>query len=181
MDKCKNIKEPILFDRQKYFDDRGSFEKIFDVGICRNIDVQNFNIKQINKSFNKWKGTVRGLHFQKGNYAEQKILSVIKGSLDDYIVDVRVGSATFGRVWKFRIGDDKCQSLLVPRGFAHGFQTLEDNTEILYLHDNEYDEENECGINILDPNLNIEFSLPIQIISKRDSAFLKLNEVNLNV
>ena len=167
---------PLVISRNIYEDPRGSFEKLYDTQMRCELSINNFSVEQVNRSRNKSKGTVRGLHYQKGAESEAKIISVIQGRIRDYAVDLRVGQKSFGKVWEFDLSLSDRTTLYIPKGFAHGFQTLEDDTELLYLHSNDYHADHESGINILDPTLNIHLPLAISNISKRDEAFLNLDE-----
>ena len=167
---------PLIISRNIYEDQRGSFEKLYDTQMRNELSLVKFTIEQVNRSSNKSKGTVRGLHYQKGLESEAKIISVLKGSIRDYAVDLRVGQNTLGKVWEFDLSFSDRTTLYLPRGFAHGFQTLEDDTELLYLHSNHYTANYESGINILDPALNIQLPLAISNMSKRDESFLSFDE-----
>ena len=166
--------EPFLISRPCFKDSRGSFEKIFDKEISKSLGSPDFKIKQINRSHNTKKGTLRGLHFQTGQFSENKVISVLSGQIIDYVVDIDGNSKNFGRVWSYELSAGDNQSLYIPRGYAHGFQTLQDNTDILYLHDQHYVHDNEDGINILDPKLGINLRLEISNRSERDISFNNL-------
>lgn len=156
-----------VIEPNKYEDHRGSFSRVF----CQEEMSQIFDghIAQINHSVTVKKGSIRGLHFQYPPNAEIKMVKCIKGSVFDVVVDIRQNSKTFLQ-WCSRIlSDENMGTLYIPKGFAHGFQTLEDNTELLYLHSEVYVPENEGGLHVLDPVLNIDWPLPISDFSKRDS------------
>ena len=171
-----NMDNPIITSRDIYEDPRGSFEKLYDEKMQSTLSLAEFTIRQVNRSSNIAKGTVRGLHYQKGSESEAKIISVLRGSIRDYAVDLRVGNKTFGKVWEFDLSFGGRTTLYLPRGFAHGFQTLENNTELLYLHSNHYRADYESGINILDPALKIQLPLAISNMAERDQSFLSFNE-----
>ena len=168
--------KPSIIRRNIYEDLRGSFEKLYDSQMRDELSLVDFTIKQVNRSINKSKGTVRGLHYQKGSESEAKLISILHGTIRDYAVDLRVGQNTFGQVWEFNLSFRARTTLYIPRGFAHGFQTLEDDTELLYFHSNHYRADHESGINILDPTLNIQLPLAISNMSNRDQSFLSLKE-----
>ena len=128
-------------------------------------------VNQINQSLTKQLGSVRGLHYQLTPYAEIKLVSCIKGEVFDIAVDLRKDSPTFLH-WHGGILSEKNQrSLLIPEGFAHGFQTLTDDCEMLYLHSAPYEKESESAINIADPKLAITLPLAITDISERDKSY----------
>ncbi len=160
---------PLVIKKEKYFDNRGFFTEIF------NINNLNFSVVQINLSSSK-KGVLRGLHFQKGSYAQAKYISVIKGKIFDVVVDLRQDSSMFGKWQSYELSDDNDLSLFVPRGFAHGFQAIEDNTLVLYAVDNAYNPEEEAGIRYDDPELNITWPISNPIISKKDLSWPTLKE-----
>ena len=104
-------------------------------------NTKSFNeqkICQINKTLTREKGTVRGLHFQQSPYAETKIVSCLRGKVWDVVVDLREGSSTFLSYHAVELSADNHKSYLIPEGFAHGFQTLTSNCELLYFHTAEY-------------------------------------------
>lgn len=125
-----------LIDNSVFFDNRGYFSPMKPL----------FPIVQINISKSK-KGVIRGMHWQKGEYSQKKIVRVLSGSIIDVVLDLRRGSPTYQQVFKFELGAGKAQSLYVPAGFAHGFQAMEDNTKIMYVVDKDYSPENEMTMN----------------------------------
>tara|TARA_B100001248_G_scaffold250487_1_gene224632 strand:- start:28062 stop:28580 length:519 start_codon:yes stop_codon:yes gene_type:complete len=147
----------------KFSDMRGFFTKIYS-----SKNFKKFNVKQVNISKSIKKGTFRGLHFQKGKHAEQKIIFCLQGKIIDFIVDLNKKSKTYLKVFKYEIDSKKNNGLLISNSYAHGFLTLEKNTTVVYLHDREYHKESEGCIRFNDPLLNIEFPIKISIISDRD-------------
>ena len=160
-------------ERFPLIDDRGSLERIF----CSNEfkDWGDYKISQINQTFTKKRGCLRGLHFQYAPNSEMKYVICLSGSVFDVVVDLRLGSETFGKWTAIELSADIHNGLLIPEGFAHGFQTLEDNVLMLYLHSCPYSPNSEGGLNSLDPDLDINWPLPIESRSKRDEdlPFLK--------
>lgn len=148
-------------------DDRGYFERLFCEDDFKEIGFYK-KIVNINHSYTKQKGSVRGLHFQYPPFSETKIVFCIKGSILDIAVDIRASSPTFLKHHSQVLTSEKRDMLFMPEGFAHGFQTLEDDVELLYLHTNFYDKNSEGAINILDSILNINFPLEIKDISEKD-------------
>ncbi|MFX4242245.1 dTDP-4-dehydrorhamnose 3,5-epimerase family protein [Aliarcobacter butzleri] len=161
------IIEPNIFK-----DERGSFSRIF----CENElkDIFKFNIKQINHSITREKGTFRGLHFQYEPNSEIKMVKCIKGAIIDIVVDIRENSPTFLQHFSVELTEQNQKMLYIPKGFAHGFQTLKNNTELLYFHSSIYTPSNEGSLNILDKKLNIVLPLDIINLSNKDknNAFL---------
>lgn len=132
---------------------------------------------QSNISFNIRAGTLRGMHFQRGPAAEAKLVRCIHGAIYDVIVDLRDGSPDFGRWIGIRLDAAGRDALYVPPGFAHGFQTLEPDTELLYLHSAPFDAAREGGLDALDPRLGISWPLDIVGRSARDAALPALDEL----
>jgi len=127
-------------------------------------------IAQINRTLTAHRGTVRGMHYQTPPHAEAKLVSCLRGTVFDVAVDVRRGSPTFLHWHAQRLSADNHHSLLIPPGFAHGFQTLEDNCELLYLHTAAYAAQAEAALNARDPRLDISWPAPINVQSPRDAA-----------
>lgn len=156
-------------------DKRGFFDRFF----CQNIFdplMQKKNIRQINYTLTKKKGTVRGFHFQYPPYAEIKIVTCLKGKVWDVAVDLRKGSPTFFKYHSVLLTEDNLQSFFIPEGFAHGFQSLTPDCEMIYLHTAEYNQELEFGLNAIDPLLGINWPEPIIDRSERDSALKMLTK-----
>lgn len=126
------------------------------------------HIAQINHTFTRKKGAVRGLHFQYPPHAEAKLVSCLKGEILDVAVDLRRGSPTFLHSHGEILTAANRRSLLIPEGYAHGFQTLTEDCELMYLHTAAYHPEAEGALNIADPRLNIALPLPIDDLSDRD-------------
>jgi dTDP-4-dehydrorhamnose 3,5-epimerase len=144
-------------------DNRGFFLKI-----KKNKPYQNFF------SYNKKKGTIRGIHYQKYPNYEKKIITCIKGSIYDVIVDLRKNSKTYLQYKKFILTERNSCSLEVPKGYGHGFQTLENNTIIYYQIYGKFIKKKQSGILWNDKKIKIKWPLPIKCISKRDQKFNKL-------
>lgn len=171
MDKKLNITNTAfeglyVIEPNTFKDERGAFGRVFCEEELRYIFKSN--IKQINHSITKEKGTVRGLHFQYEPYAEIKMVKCIKGSVLDVVVDIRKKSPTFLKYFSVELTEQNQKMIYIPKGFAHGFQTLKDNTELLYLHSSIYAPSEEGALNVLDPKLNIKWSLDIINLSQRD-------------
>lgn len=147
-----NLKDCYILEPDKFGDDRGYFSPYF---IKNNLEELGFkNVAQANRSKSS-KGVVRGLHFQKDPKCQAKIVEVIKGSAIDVVVDMRVDSPSYGKYTSVKLTDDNNRQLFVPRGFAHGFISLEDDTIFQYLIDNDYAPNMEAGILWNDDFLNI--------------------------
>jgi len=159
----------VLVERQRAQDQRGFFSRFF---CAQELTEAGFAlpIAQINHTLTSRKGAVRGLHFQCQPHAEDKFISCLRGEIFDVAVDLRRGSPTFLRWHAEILSGGNARSLLVPQGFAHGFQTLTDECELLYLHSRPYCAEAEGALNPADPTLGIPWPLPFTDISARDAS-----------
>lgn len=158
-----------LIRQQPCEDIRGYFSRIFCVKEFSEIGLTK-PIVQINHSSTQGKGVVRGMHFQNVPHAEIKIVTCLKGGVFDVAVDIRPGSSTFLHWYGTVLSAENRQALFIPEGFAHGFQALEEECELLYLHTDYYEPEAEGALNAVDPQLGIAWPLPISKLSERDSA-----------
>lgn len=157
-------------------DERGFFARYF----CeREFSDQGLNTKwvQINNSMSKNKGTLRGLHYQKEPYAEVKLIRCLKGSIWDVVVDLRENSETFGKWFGAKLSDQNRKMMYVPKGFAHGFVTLEQNTEILYLVSSFYVPDSEGILIWNDPKVKIDWPIKYEVISNKDINGSKLDSI----
>lgn len=154
-------------------DNRGFFARIY---CTREFAGQGIDFRpvQANESFSAQTGTLRGMHFQCRPMAEAKLVRCLKGAIFDVIVDLRAGSATFGQWTAVTLDQDNRAMLYIPAGFAHGFQTLAPDTELLYFHSEFHAPGHEGGLAHDDPELSIPWPLPVVALSARDAAFPKL-------
>lgn len=157
-------------------DDRGWFMRTFSEDIFRK-NIKEFNSYwiQMNHSYSKQKYTWRGFHFQNAPFSETKLVRCISGKVLDYIIDLRIESETFLKYISVELSSKNKKSIYIPKGFAHGFLTLEPNSELIYLHDQYYNPEFESGINYQDPKLNIILPVNPIVISERDITHKFLN------
>ncbi len=160
----------VVVERQRVEDDRGWFARLF---CAEELGEHGWigSPEQINHSYTRHAGTVRGLHFQLPPHAEIKLVSCIRGAVWDVAVDLRRGSPTFKRWHAERLSEENRRALLIPAGFAHGFQALTPDVELIYCHSKRYQPGAEGGINVSDPALNIEWPLEIVNLSDRDRTF----------
>lgn len=164
---CIYIEGVYVIEPIAHKDDRGVFTRIFCEDELREIFEEN-SIKQVNHSLTYKKGTVRGMHFQYAPNCEIKLVKCISGKVWDVVIDIRKNSPTFLQLYSIELSAENKKMIYIPKGFAHGFQTLEDDSELLYFHSNIYIPTNESALNIKDPLLNIKWPLDIIEISKRD-------------
>jgi dTDP-4-dehydrorhamnose 3,5-epimerase len=156
-------------------DERGAFSRIFCSDEFRKIGL-NESIVQINHSINNSKGTLRGMHFQYAPFSETKIIRCLKGRVYDVIVDIRENSPTFLKWQAIELTPLKYNMFYIPKGCAHGFQSLEENSELLYLHTMPYHPEAEGSFRFNDPLINIEWPLAQVNVSRKDMNYPLLNE-----
>ena len=158
-----------VMKRNPICDNRGYLERLFCAEGLQTLASGN-SIAQINHTLTVRCGTVRGMHFQLPPYAETKFVSCIRGEVFDVAVDLRQNSPTFLHWHSEVLNANNHKTFIIPEGFAHGFQTLTDDCEMLYFHTNAYHPEAEGGLNIQDPLLNIQWPLPLAGLSPRDAA-----------
>jgi len=161
------LKDLKIIQRSPIGDERGYFERLFCSKELMKL-VQEKNIVHINHTLTNKKGSVRGMHFQHAPYGEIKIVSCVRGKVFDVAVDLRQSSPTLLQWHAQVLSADNHTSLLIPEGFAHGFQTLEDNCEMLYFHTVAYQPSAEGAINAQDPMLAVRWPLSITELSERD-------------
>ena len=169
------ILEPKIFE-----DSRGYFFESFNQNTFNTLIGQEINFIQDNESFSS-KGVLRGLHYQTGEFAQAKLVRVIKGSVLDVAVDIRKNSVTFGHYISIELSEENKKQMFVPRGFAHGFIVLSDTAIFSYKCDNFYNKEAECGIIYDDDSLNINWTLKENelIISEKDMLLPLLKHAKL--
>ena len=164
-----------IIETEPFKDNRGLFERLYCENEIKAINHEK-NIVQVNHSVTSAKGAIRGMHFQYPPRAEIKIVRCLKGSVFDVAVDIRNNSSTF-LFWHAEVlSADNFKMFYIPEGFAHGFQTLEDNCELIYFHTNFYDRNHEGALRYDDPSINIRWPLPPGEISERDKNHPLLDE-----
>ena len=162
------LKGSFIISLRPYSDERGWFARTY----CKKEFAAIGHDKewvQLNHSFTAAKGTIRGMHFQHPPFSEIKMVRCIAGAVLDVIVDIRKDSATFLQWFGIELSAANQQMIYIPEGFAHGFQTLESNSELIYHHTEFYQQGVEGGLLYNDPLLNIQWPLAIQNISERDT------------
>lgn len=158
-------------------DNRGHFYESFNAKVIAQIALKNLNFIQDNQSSSS-KGVLRGLHFQKGNAAQTKLVRVVRGSAYDVAVDLRPNSPTFKQWFGVMLSETNHLQYLIPRGFAHAFVALEENTIFHYKVDNYYSPKHDSGIKWSDEELDIKWPKMDFIISEKDKNLPKLNQLN---
>ena len=170
-----NIAGLFTVQLKKLEDERGFFTRTF----CKNEFKQvgfNKEFVQFNHSYNKLKGTIRGMHFQYAPFCETKLIRCVQGAVYDVAVDLREGSPTFLQHVCVELTAQNMTSILIPEGFAHGFQTLEDNTALIYHHTEFYAAGADGGMRYDDPALKIDWKLPAVQVSEKDKNYNLLDK-----
>lgn len=155
--------------RTRLEDGRGFFDRLFCAAEFAGVGWHG-PVAQINHSYTRQRGTLRGLHFQHAPHAEDKLVNCLRGEVFDVAVDLRCGSPTLLAWHGELLSASNGRALLIPRGFAHGFQALSENCELLYLHSNPYVQQAEGSLNVREPRLGIAWPLPITELSARDAS-----------
>jgi dTDP-4-dehydrorhamnose 3,5-epimerase len=159
-----------IVEPDRIADERGFFARTW----CRNefSDMGlNPNLVQCNISYNKLRGTLRGMHYQKAPHAEAKLVRCTRGALHDVIIDLRPESDTYLRWVGVELTDENRKALYVPEGFAHGFVTLSDDTEVLYQMSEFFHGESASGVRWDDPAFAIHWPVAVSVISARDRNY----------
>jgi len=159
-----------LIDTQPHLDERGAFERLFCAREFAALGLEA-SVAQCNLSSTRRAGTLRGLHFQVAPSAETKLVRCVRGAIYDVIVDLRPDSATYLEHVAIELSAAKPRSLYVPAQFAHGFQTLTDDVDVLYMMGNFYAPELARGLRFNDPRLGVQWPLLVTEISERDATW----------
>lgn len=168
------IIEPQIFgDSRGWFMESWSQKKMEEAGLF-------YNFVQDNHSFSAVKGTLRGLHFQKGSSSQAKLVRCIKGAVFDVAVDLRKNSKTYKKWVGCILSEENKKQFLIPRGFAHGFLTLTDNVEFVYKADNYYDPQADRNILWNDEEINVDWGIENPILSEKDKKAPKLSESDVD-
>lgn len=159
-----------IIDVKEIADDRGFFARAW----CQHEFEEHgltSKLAQANISFNRYKGTLRGLHYQASPHEEAKLVRCTKGGIFDVMVDLRPASSTYGKWVGVELTAENHRMLLVPEGFAHGFQTLQDDTEVFYQVSEFYTPDAEQGARYDDPTFEIAWPLEVSVISDKDASW----------
>lgn len=163
------IEGVLLITPPRFADERGYFSEVWNARAFAGAGI-DATFVQDNQSLSRQKGTIRGLHFQTPPSAQGKLVRVLKGVIRDVAVDIRQGSPTFGRHVAMDLTAEEGRQLWIPPGFAHGFCTLVDDTEVHYKATGYYDRNCDAGIRFDDPDLGIDWGIPASeaILSPKD-------------
>lgn len=164
------LKGAFIIEPERLEDERGFFARTWCKREFENHGL-NTNVVQCNTSFNKKKGTLRGMHYQTAPHAEVKLVKCTRGSIYDVIIDLRPDSDTYKEWFAVELSSDNHKMLYIPENFAHGFLTLENNTEVNYQMSEFYYSECASGIRWNDPAFSITWPMDIMVISDRDRRY----------
>ena len=163
-----------IIELKPHTDERGRFFRVFCKKDFKKIGL-NKEFVQINQSVNNLKGTLRGIHYQTPPPGDCKLIRCITGKVLDIIVDIREGSSTFLKYFVTELSPENLKMIYITEGFAHGFITLEDNTQLIYQHTSYYIPEQEAGIRYSDPFLNLTLPIKPEVISEKDENLPLIN------
>ena len=158
-----------LLETFRFGDTRGWFTESYNKERLANEGIE-VEFVQDNHSYSARKGTLRGIHFQKGHKAQSKLVRCTRGAILDVAVDLRKGSATYKKWWSYELSEENQRQLFIPKGFGHGFVTLEDDTEVQYKVDEYYSKEHDRSIRYDDPELVIDWQVEDPVLSEKDLA-----------
>ena len=172
------IKGLFIIEPQIFEDGRGFFLESYNYNTFKEIGIENIFVQDNHSK--SLKGVLRGLHFQKEEYSQAKLVRVLKGAVLDIVVDLRKNSETFGKYFSIELNEKNKKMLFIPRSFAHGFLTLEDNTEIFYKCDNFYNPKSEIGIIWNDRDLNINWNFKKYNIDENELIISEKDKNNIS-
>jgi dTDP-4-dehydrorhamnose 3,5-epimerase len=174
-----DVLDVYILEPQVFGDNRGWFMETWSTKNMEKAGLY-YNFVQDNQSYSATKGTLRGLHFQKGDAAQAKIVRCGKGAVLDVAVDLRKGSPTYKKWAAVELSAENKRQLLIPRGFAHGFLTLTDDVEFLYKADNLYAPETDRAIRWSDSEIGVNWGIQNPIVSDKDAKAPKLSESDVD-
>lgn len=164
-----------LITLSPHSDQRGWFARTYDKSAFAHIG-HHADWVQINHSLTRQVGAIRGMHFQQSPKAEIKLVRCIAGTVFDVLIDLRAGSPTLGRWFGTELSAENQQMLYIPKGFAHGFQTLTTDCQLIYCHSESYSPDYEGAVRYNDPKISINWPLPVTDLSERDANHSLLND-----
>ncbi|MDE8675361.1 dTDP-4-dehydrorhamnose 3,5-epimerase [Priestia aryabhattai] len=173
------FEDAVLIEPKVFGDHRGFFTESYNKEMFQQNGI-DMDFIQDNHSLSQQPGTLRGMHYQLNDRAQTKLVRVTRGAIYDVIVDIRKGSPTYGEWQGFILSADNKRQLLVPKGFAHGFCTIVENTEVQYKVDELYSPEHDRGIAWNDPVLNIDWPFNNPVLSDKDTKHPTLAEADNN-
>ncbi|ETT12286.1 dTDP-4-dehydrorhamnose 3,5-epimerase [Fusobacterium sp. CM21] len=172
------IKDLFIIEPQIFEDSRGFFLESYNYNDFKELGIENIFVQDNHSK--SLKGVLRGLHFQKDEYSQAKLVRVLKGAVLDIAVDLRKNSETFGKYIAVELNEKNKKMFFIPRNFAHGFLTLEDNTEFFYKCDNFYNPKSESGIIWTDIDLDIDWNFKKYSINENELIISEKDKKNIS-
>lgn len=163
-----NVKDVYIFEPKVFGDSRGWFMESWSQRVMEEFGL-HYTFVQDNQSFSAAKGTLRGIHYQRGEFSQAKLVRCVKGAVLDVAVDFRKGSPTYKKWVAVELSAENKKQLLIPRGFGHAFLTLTDDVEFVYKADNYYAPQADAGVRWNDPEIGIDWGTECPILSEKDS------------
>lgn len=170
----------LLFEPKVFGDNRGYFFESYNEHVFKEEGLE-IKFVQDNQARSLY-GVIRGLHYQQNPYAQTKLIRVLSGKILDVVVDIRLGSPTYGKTLSIELSDENKKQLLIPKGFAHGYAVLSETAEVFYKCDAFYNKDSEGGIIYNDPDLAIDWQIPADkaITSEKDMIYPRLKNCTHN-
>lgn len=169
------IKDLLIIQPKVFEDERGYFFESFN---SKNFFDKNLNLNFVQDNISRSKkGTIRGLHYQTGEFAQGKLCQAVYGKVLDVAIDIRFNSPTFGKYFSIELSEENHKQIYIPPGFAHGFSVLSDEAIFQYKCTNYYNKESERSIIYNDPDLNIDWKVDKPIVSEKDLTAKKFNQI----
>lgn len=159
-----------IVELDSFADERGFYKRLWGTDELAELGLEN-DLNNVGLSYNKLRGTVRGMHYQTEPFAENKFVQCLRGKIYDIVLDIRSASDTYGEWIAEELSGENNRALYIPKGFAHGFQTLEDDSELLYCISSKYNPASARGIRWNDVQFGIKLPLPVSIINERDANY----------
>ncbi len=164
-----------IIELDSFGDERGFYKRLWGVDELASLGLEN-DLNNVGLSYNKKRGTVRGMHYQTEPFAETKFVQCLRGKIYDVVLDIRRDSKTYGEWIAEELSPENNRALYIPKGLAHGFQTLEDGSELLYCISEQYNVTSARGIRWNDSQFGIEFPLTVSVINERDASYENFTE-----
>jgi len=159
-----------IIELEPFADERGFYKRLWGKDELAELGL-DAELNNVGLSHNKKRGTLRGMHYQEEPFAETKLVQCLRGKIYDVVLDIRRDSETFGEWIAEELSSQNNRAFFIPKGLAHGFQTLEDESEVLYCISEKYDVASARGVRWNDPQFSIQFPLEISVINERDANY----------
>lgn len=164
------IEGVFIVELEPFADGRGFYKRLWGADEFADLGLDS-SLNNVGLSYNKKSGTVRGMHYQAEPFAETKLVQCVRGKIYDVVLDVRQNSKSFGKWIGEELSPENNLAFYIPKGLAHGFQTLEDDSEVLYCISEKYNAKSARGIRWNDPKFGVKFPLNVSMINERDANY----------